>query len=68
MDMEERTQGAVALMDVSGKLVAGETDRKAQGQSQQPDPPGSRQIVLNLGGVPTSTAPGSANWSRRTRR
>jgi anti-sigma B factor antagonist len=51
MDMQERTQGAVALIDVSGKLVAGEHNGKLKDKVNSLIFQGRRQIVLNLAGV-----------------
>ena len=52
MEMQERTQGAVTLVDVSGRLVAGDDNGRLKDKIHSLLLQGRRQIVLNLGGVP----------------
>ena len=51
MEIQERTQGGVALIDVSGKLVAGEQSGELKDKVNSLIFQGRRQIVLNLAGV-----------------
>ena len=51
MDMQERTQGAVVLIDVSGKLIAGDDSGQLKDKINSLIFQGRRQIVLNLAGV-----------------
>jgi len=51
MEIQERTQGEVALIDVSGKLVAGEQSGELKDKVNSLIFQGRRQIVLNLAGV-----------------
>jgi anti-sigma B factor antagonist len=52
MEIEERSAGAVALMDVSGRLVAGDDNGRIKDKVNSLIFQGRKQIVLNLGGVP----------------
>ena len=51
MDIQERTRGTVALIDVSGKLVAGKGSGQLKDKVNSLIYQGRRQIVLNLAGV-----------------
>ena len=51
MDIQERTHGVVALIDVSGRLVAGEQSGQLKDKVNSLIFQGRRQIVLNLAGV-----------------
>ena len=51
MELEERSAGAVALVDVSGRLVAGDDNGRLKDKVNSLLLQGRRQIVLNLGGV-----------------
>ena len=51
MDIQERTHGVVALIDVSGRLVAGEQSGQLKDKVNSLIYQGRRQIVLNLAGV-----------------
>ena len=51
MDMQERTQGAFTLIDVSGKLIAGAQSGQLKDKINSLIFQGRRQIVLNLAGV-----------------
>ena len=48
--MQERSAGAVALVDVSGRLVAGDDNGRLKDKVNSLLLQGRRQIVLNLGG------------------
>ena len=52
MDIQERQVGAVAIMDISGKLVAGEESGQLKDKINSLIFQERRQIVLNLAGVP----------------
>ena len=52
MELEERGAGAVALVDVRGRLVAGDDNGRLKDKINSLLLQGKRQIVLNLGGVP----------------
>ena len=52
MELEERSAGAVALVDVRGRLVAGDDNGRLKDKINSLLLQGRRQIVLNLGGVP----------------
>ena len=52
MDMQERTQGAVVLIDVSGKLVAGDDNGQIKDKVNSLINQGQKKLVLNLADVP----------------
>ena len=52
MDIQERQVGEAAILDVSGKLVAGEESGQLKDKINSLIFQGRRQIVLNLAGVP----------------
>lgn len=51
MELEERSAGAVALVDVRGRLVAGDDNGRLKDKVNSLIHQGRKQIVLNLGGV-----------------
>jgi anti-sigma B factor antagonist len=51
MDIQERTLGSVVVLDVSGRIVAGDSDGKLKDKVNSLIFQGHLQIVLNLGGV-----------------
>ena len=51
MDIQERQVGDVAILDISGKLVAGEEAAQLKDKVNSLIFQGRRQIVLNLAGV-----------------
>ncbi len=52
MELSERSAGAVALVDISGRLVAGDDNGKLKDKVNSLIHQGRKQIVLNLGAVP----------------
>lgn len=52
MEIQERQVGDAAILDVSGKLVAGEESGQLKDKVNSLIFQGRRQIVLNLAGVP----------------
>jgi anti-sigma B factor antagonist len=52
MDLQERSAGAVTLIDVSGKLQAGDDSGRLKDKINSLLHQSRKQIVLNLAGVP----------------
>ena len=52
MELQERGTGAVVLIDVTGKLVAGEYNGRLKDKVNSLIFDGRKNIVLNLSGVP----------------
>lgn len=52
MDLQERSAGAVTLIDVSGKLQAGDDSGRLKDKINSLLHQGRKRIVLNLAGVP----------------
>ena len=52
MELSERSNGSVVLVDVTGKLVAGDDSGRLKDKVNSLIFEGHKQIVLNLAGVP----------------
>ena len=52
MQIEERTVGAVTILDLKGKLILGDGDAQLKDKIHSLVSQGSKQVVLNLDEVP----------------
>ena len=57
MQIEERPSGDVVILDLKGKLTIGEGDELLKDKVYSLIQQGQKKLILNLEGVPTSTAP-----------
>ncbi len=62
MKIKTRQVDGISIMDCSGRITLGEGSVQLRDAVRDLLAKGSKQILLNLGTLPTSIARASANW------